>query len=96
MPKAKSTHKGNTNREENKTNLFVFYPEMQFTLFKGNTNREENKTNLFVFYPEMQFTLFKGNTNREENKTNRISIKTFFQMVKYARVYIGKIKRRKK
>ena len=32
----------------------------------------------------------------QANKINRISIKTFFKMVKYAEVNIGKTKRREK
>ncbi len=49
-------------------NLFIFYPDMQFSLCKDNANRGENKMNLFIFYPEMQFSLCKDNANRGENK----------------------------
>ena len=54
--------KDNTNREENKMNSFIFYPEMPFILYKDNTNREENKMNSFIFYPEMPFILYKDAT----------------------------------
>ena len=51
--------KDNASREENKINLFVFYPEAQLILdgVKDNASREENKINLFVFYPEAQLIM---------------------------------------
>src|SRR5574344_209263 len=62
--------KDNANREQNKTNVFVFYAEAPLGLSKDNANREQNKTNVFVFYAEVPLILFKDNANREQKKTN--------------------------
>lgn len=46
--------KDSANREENKMNIFIFYPEMQPILSKDSANRIQYKANLLDFIVEMQ------------------------------------------
>ena len=62
--------KDSDKREENKINLFIFYPEHSYLRPQPKCDkREENKINLFIFYPERSYLRPQPKCDkREENK----------------------------
>jgi hypothetical protein len=84
-------YKDTASREQNKTNLFVFYAEAQRIfafLSKFTASREQNKTNLFVFYAEAQRIfafLSKFTASREQNMPSR-SVYSLFTS-KYIKIF---------